>query len=147
MAEVVQDANSEFWRAPVAQPLETPAGKHALPEVCTSCSAEFVVAAGFCHVCGAERAKTTDSISSAWGRSIEIVRQLEFHRIKERIGLPTAALVAFLAGITCALAAVLVGFIFSASTVLDWQAVQLWRIEWLLGAAVAFLAGILLKRL
>jgi hypothetical protein len=71
---------------------------------------------------------------------------LEFHRIKERIGLPTAAMIAFLAGITCVLAAVLVGFIFSANTVLDWQAVQLWRIEWLLAAAAAFLAGILLKR-
>jgi hypothetical protein len=55
-------------------------------------------------------------------------------------------MIAFLAGITCVLAAVLVGFIFSANTVLDWQAVQLWRIEWLLAAAAAFLAGILLKR-
>jgi multisubunit Na+/H+ antiporter MnhB subunit len=55
-------------------------------------------------------------------------------------------MVAFLAGITCALAAMLVGFVFSANTVLDWQAVQVWRIEWLLGAAAAFLAGILLKR-
>jgi len=35
---------------------------------------------------------------------------------------------------------------FTAATVLDWQAVQLWRIEWLLGAAVAFVAGILLKK-
>ena len=147
MAEVVQDANSEFWRAPVVQPLETPAGAQPLPEACSRCSAEFVVAAGFCHVCGAERAKTTHNVSSAWGRRcLNIARQLEFHQIKERVGLRTAALVAFLAGITCALAAVLVGFIFSASTVLDWQAVQLWRIEWLLGAAVAFLGGILLKR-
>jgi hypothetical protein len=29
--------------------------------------------------------------------------------------------------------------------VLDWQAVQLWRIEWLLGSAAAFLATIALK--
>jgi hypothetical protein len=29
---------------------------------------------------------------------------------------------------------------------LDWQAVQLWRIEWLLGATASFLAGILLKK-
>jgi len=71
---------------------------------------------------------------------------LEFHRIKGKIGLRTSAMVAFLAGLTCALAATLVGFVFSANTVLDWQAVQVWRIEWLLGAAAAFLAGILLKR-
>lgn len=146
MAEVVQDANSEFWRAPVVQPLETPAGAHVLPEACSRCSAEFVVGAGFCHVCGAERTQATRSVSSFWSRFVELARQLEFQRIKERIGLPTAALVAFLAGITCALAALLVGFVFSATTVLDWQAVQLWRIEWLLGATVAFLAGLLLKR-
>lgn len=77
---------------------------------------------------------------------MELARELAFHRIKERIGLPTAALVAFLAGLTCVLAAILVGFIFSANTVLDWQAVQIWRIEWLLGAAAAFLSGILLKK-
>ncbi len=75
-----------------------------------------------------------------------MARQLEFQRIKDRVGLPTPALVAFLAGFACLLAAVLVGFIFSANTVLDWQAVQVWRIQWLLGSATAFLAGILLKR-
>ena len=37
-------------------------------------------------------------------------------------------------------------FVFSARTVLDWQAVQLWRIEWLLGAIAMFAAGVLLKR-
>jgi len=29
---------------------------------------------------------------------------------------------------------------------IDWQAVQLWRIEWLLGAVAAFVAGCLLKK-
>ena len=45
-----------------------------------------------------------------------------------------------------ALAALLVGFIFSANTVLDWQAVQMWRIEWLLAAVACFVAGILLRQ-
>lgn len=146
MAEVVQNANSEFWRAPAVQPPETKALSPDLPEVCNQCSSEFMVGAGFCHVCGAQRSQATPSIASPWNRYVGLVRQLEFHRIKERIGLPTAAMIAFLAGITCVLAAVLVGFIFSANTVLDWQAVQVWRIEWLLAAAAAFLAGILLKR-
>jgi hypothetical protein len=35
---------------------------------------------------------------------------------------------------------------YTAATVLDWQAVQIWRIEWLLASAAAFLAGILLKK-
>ena len=77
---------------------------------------------------------------------MDFARHLEFQRIKERIGLPTIALIAFLIGIACAIAAILVGFIFSANTVLDWQAVQVWRIQWLLASVAAFLAGILLKR-
>jgi hypothetical protein len=44
------------------------------------------------------------------------------------------------------IAAIGVGFVFSAATVLDWQAVQVWRIQWLLAAVAAFVAGILLKR-
>jgi len=42
--------------------------------------------------------------------------------------------------------AISVGWVYSAQTLSDFQAIQLWRIEWLLGAAAAFLAGILLKR-
>jgi len=38
------------------------------------------------------------------------------------------------------------GIIYTAATVLDWQAVQIWRVEWLLAAIGAFLVGILLKR-
>ena len=43
-------------------------------------------------------------------------------------------------------AAVATGFVYTAATVLDWQAVQVWRIEWLLGAIAMFAAGVLLKR-
>jgi hypothetical protein len=143
MAEVIQNANSEFWRAPALEALTAPA---SLPEVCKRCAAEFVVGAGFCHVCGEQRSEATPANVAPPNRYVELAKQLEFHRIKERIGLPTAAMVAFLVGLTCVLAAVLVGFIFSANTVLDWQAVQIWRIEWLLGAAAAFLAAILLKK-
>ncbi|MBV8478446.1 MAG: hypothetical protein JOZ36_17445 [Acidobacteria bacterium] len=105
-----------------------------------------MVGAGFCHLCGGRRSESANAGSPASVRPLEWARHLEFHSIKERIGLPTSAMVAFLLGIACALGAVLVGFIFSANTVLDWQAVQVWRIQWLLGAAASFLAGILLKR-
>jgi len=46
----------------------------------------------------------------------------------------------------CVAGAVGVGLIFTVQTTLDWQAVQVWRIEWLLGASASFLAGILLKK-
>jgi cytosine/uracil/thiamine/allantoin permease len=65
--------------------------------------------------------------------------------MQERLGLPLASVLALFVGVICALAAVGTGLIYTATTVLDWQAVQIWRIEWLLAAIVAFLAGILLK--
>jgi hypothetical protein len=38
------------------------------------------------------------------------------------------------------------GVIYKTGTLADWQAMQIWRIEWLLGASAALLAAILLKR-
>jgi cytosine/uracil/thiamine/allantoin permease len=64
----------------------------------------------------------------------------------QSLGLSTAAFVAFGIGVLCLLGALGVGLVFSARTMLDWQAVQLWRIEWLLGAVAAFVAGCLLKK-
>jgi hypothetical protein len=60
--------------------------------------------------------------------------------------LSTGSFVAFLLGIFCVLGAIGVGVVYGARTTLDWQAIQLWRIEWLLAAVAAFLAGCLLKR-
>ena len=65
--------------------------------------------------------------------------------MQTRLGLSLASMIAFVLGVICALAAIGTGLIYTTSTVLDWQAVQVWRIEWLLAAIVAFLAGILLK--
>jgi hypothetical protein len=48
--------------------------------------------------------------------------------------------------VLCVVGALAVSVFFSARTVLDWQAIQLWRIEWLLAAVAAFVAGCLLKR-
>ncbi|HVP41963.1 MAG TPA: hypothetical protein VMS96_00945 [Terriglobales bacterium] len=72
-------------------------------------------------------------------------KYLEWSRIRQAVGLSTAWLAAFVIGIACVLAAVLTGLVYSATTVLDWQAVQLWRVEWLLAAIAAFVAGLLLK--
>jgi hypothetical protein len=38
-----------------------------------------------------------------------------------------------------------VGFI-TAKTLVEWQAIQFYRAEWLLAATAAFVAGILLKK-
>jgi hypothetical protein len=49
-------------------------------------------------------------------------------------------------GLGCILGAIAVGFVFTVQNLVDWQAVQIWRIQWLLAAAAAFIAGILLKK-
>jgi hypothetical protein len=66
--------------------------------------------------------------------------------LRQRLGLSVSSLVFFLMGIACVLAAALMGFFYKADALLDWQAIQVWRIEWLLGSAAALLAGILLKK-
>lgn len=138
MSEVMHNAQREFWRPPPIQPAaETP----ALVEACHRCGTEFMVGAHFCHVCGAAREIHDEPLASpGW------TRYLEFHNIQRGLGLRTASLIAFFIGLGCVLAAVTVGFIYGIRSVLDWQAVQLYRIQWLLAAAAAFVAGILLKR-
>jgi hypothetical protein len=70
---------------------------------------------------------------------------LHFHEIRTRIGLSTASLIAFVLGLVCVAGALMVGLL-TAKTLVDWQAIQLYRIEWLLAATAAFVAGILLKK-
>lgn len=70
---------------------------------------------------------------------------LHFHEIKSWVGLSTASLIAFVLGIACIAGALLVGLL-TAKTLVDWQAIQFYRAEWLLGATAAFVAGILLKK-
>jgi len=138
MSEVLPSAQREFWRPPVVQhSTDAP----VLVDACHRCGAEFMVDARFCHVCGAGRQMLDESTAlHRW------TRHLEFHNIQSWLNLPTGSLIAFFIGLGCGLAAILAGFIYSVHTVLEWQAVQMYRIQWLLAAAVAFVAGLLLKR-
>jgi hypothetical protein len=133
--------NQEFWQAPVAGSVpSTPPVAQTLVEACDRCGTEFIIGAGFCHVCGASRTPQAAPVSrQGW------TRHLEFNAIKQKLALNTTSLVAFLIGVGCVVAALLVGLIFTANNVLDWQAVQVWRIQWLLASAASFLAAILLK--
>ena len=138
MAEAVDQAQHEFWRPPM---LASKGIAHSeRVATCPGCGTEFIVSSLYCHACGASRPEI-DS-----GHVLEIPGLAEFSRLGERLGLNTPALVAFLAGILCFVGALAVGVFFSARTVLDWQAIQLWRIEWLLAACAAFVAGCLLKK-
>jgi hypothetical protein len=56
-----------------------------------------------------------------------------------------ASLVAFFVGAGCLLAAMVVGWVYTVQNFADFQAIQLWRMEWLLAAVAVFVAGILLR--
>jgi len=73
------------------------------------------------------------------------LHSLHFHEIKRWVGLSTGPLIAFVIGIACVVGALLVGLL-TAKTLVDWQAIQLYRAEWLLAATASFVAGILLKK-
>jgi hypothetical protein len=108
-------------------------------EACDSCGAEFMVGARFCHACGATR-QAQAAATRSW------TQYLEFHMIKQGFGLSTASLLAFLAGLACAIAALACGLVYSQRNVLEWQAVQVYRIQWLLAAVAAFVGGLLLRK-
>lgn len=137
-----QPAPGEFWRAPVREPsLEAVPPLRPRPEeLCGRCRTELVMGARFCHVCGAPR------FMPAPGRAERLHGALGLAAAPQRLGLSLPSFIAFVAGIACLLAALGAGLAFSATTLLDWQAVQLWRAQWLLAAVAAFAAGLLLKR-
>src|SRR5580692_4744974 len=176
MAEVVQEAPQEFWRSPlVLEPpavAAPPAATPAMAEACADCSTEFMIGARFCHTCGLRRpAMMTVRADAArmagiWVRNVKSalsqpaaiaaswrkvslpgwVRYLHFHEIKRWVGLPTAALIAFMIGLGCVAGAIGVSLVYGASNLAEFQAIQMWRIEWLLAATASFVAGILLKK-
>jgi len=135
------DERQEFWKPAAAARQDHAPNAASAEQVCQACGTDFVVGSRFCYVCGADRsanlADTTVTGIGAW---------IDFASLRDTLGLTNASLVAFILGCACVIAAVVTGFVFTATTLLDWQAVQLWRIEWLLGAVAIFVAGVLLKK-
>jgi hypothetical protein len=149
---------------------------HPLAEACVRCGSEFMIGAKFCHACGSNRPINApprmnaglevdglaslrrrsaawahigaSRVAASWNRVSfpSWLRYLHFHEIKHWVGLPTASLIAFITGLGCIVGVVGVSFFYKASNLAEFQAIQLWRIEWLLAATAAFVAGILLKK-
>jgi hypothetical protein len=173
MSEVAQGTQQEFWRPP-AHELEAAPGHFSsgLADACSGCGTEFLLGSHFCHSCGSRRPEALDASARAdaaemagqWQQavhglgsmlsaiSLQVRRipfpswlhYLHFHEIKSRLGLSLAPMIAFLIGLGCVAGALLVGLL-TAKTLVDWQAIQFYRAEWLLAATAAFVAGILLK--
>ena len=141
MGEVANQVHQEFWRPPLQTVASDPAATHEYAETCPRCGTEFIVGSHYCHACGATRPEL-----NATSRTIEIPGFVELRALGERLGLTTPSLIAFLLGVVCVVGALTVGVVFSARTLLDWQAIQIWRIEWLLGAISALVAGCVLKK-
>ena len=159
---------------PVAEPALA-AAEPEMADACAGCGSEFMIGARFCHTCGLRRelaATSTDAAVVAgiwtgfWARNMAWVRAfavtaadswheisfpdwlhyLHFHEIKRWVGLPTAALIAFIIGLGCVAGAIGVSLFYKASNLAEFQEIQMWRIEWLLAATASFVAGILLKK-
>ena len=141
MAEVVDQAQHDFWRPPmpVAEVLANRGRSEERSATCHRCGTEFIVSSLYCHACGASRPGLN-------ARTLEIPGFAELASLGERLGLTTPAVIAFLAGVFCVVGALVVSVFFSVRTALDWQAIQLWRVEWLLAAIASFVAGCLLKK-
>lgn len=173
MAELAHGTQPEFWRPPVPIEEETEVREDtpSMAEACPKCGTEFLLGSRFCHACGGKRplvmsaSDRADAAAAArvWQQAVNHLgttlsaipwkqikfpawsSNLHFHAIKSRLGLPTASLIAFFVGLGCVAGALLVGLL-NARTLVDWQAIQFYRAEWLLAATAAFVAGILLKK-
>ena len=138
---MAQSLRQEYWRPPnpevvrLVQPV-------SLDALCSHCGAEYPAGARFCHICGSDR----DPRPPVVLRPLTFADALDLAILRQRLGLSAPCLVFFLIGMVCIAAALLTGFIYRADSLSEWQAIQVWRIEWLLGAAAALLAGILLKK-
>jgi hypothetical protein len=134
------EERQEFWKPAVAPRQEASQAAETTEQVCQECGTDFVLGSRFCYVCGADRNANLTSTSAgmrAW---------IDFASLRDSLGQSNASLVALILGCACLIAAIVTGFVFTATTLLDWQAVQLWRIEWLLAAVAIFVAGFLLKK-
>ena len=140
MAQAAESSSQEYWRPPNPEVMRlvvpSPPGA-----TCWHCGTQNSPGALFCQACGS--ARETRRVAPAPVISSD---PAEFGSLHRPLGLSVPCLIFFVLGITCMIGAALTGMIYKTETLVDWQAVQIWRIEWLLGAAVALLAGILLKR-
>jgi ribosomal protein L37E len=140
MSDLVRDARQEFWRPPQGHPVGDP----ALAEACRRCGTEFMVGAAFCHICGMGRHRSTTNSDGHWTRHFEFLKGLEFGRVRSWFGLSAPSLCAFLIGSAFVVVALAQG-LRNVQDFSDFEAIQLWRIQWMMAACAAFLAGILLK--
>ena len=141
MLQSARKASQEYWR-PADPATARIAGPILAEGLCPDCGAEYVAEARFCHICGNERHRLPVAAPGA----MSFADFFDVTMLRVRCGLSVVCLAFFILGILCLVIAASVGILYKSENLVQWQALQFWRIEWLLGAAVAMLAGILLKK-
>ena len=119
MSEVAQSTQQEFWRPPshrLEQETLVRESAPAMAESCPRCGSEYLLGSRFCHSCGGRRPEVMSSSAQADAAALAGLWQRGVHRIH------------------------------AAKTLVDWQAIQFYRVEWLLAATASFVVGILLKK-
>jgi hypothetical protein len=134
------EERQEFWRPAGFPRLESTLLQNN-ESACRQCGGDLIAQSQFCHGCGARQRPVLAAYIWPSFRSWR-----DISSIAAALGQGTASLIALILGCASLTVALLTGFIYTATTLVDWQAVQLWRIEWLLAAIAFFIAGILLKK-
>ncbi len=140
MSETAREISQEYWR-PAQQQGRTEYPVASVVPYCNLCGTQYATGARFCHVCGENREPELHASTGA-----KIAQALDFTNIREKLHMSTASLVMTALAAGCVLAALLTGVIYSdAHTPLEWQAVQMWRIEWMMASMVLLVAAILFR--
>jgi hypothetical protein len=125
--------SQEYWRP--ADPDVARAIDVTVKEAfCWNCGTPYSAAAAYCQACGSARTAGPQVVPAAGRKTAAL-----------RLRLPLGSLVFLIVGLGCFAAALLTGAIYRTDTLVDWQAVQVWRVEWLLAGCGAMLAAIVLR--
>ena len=139
MSETAREISQEYWR-PAQQPNRVEYPVASVTPYCNMCGTQYATGARFCHVCGENR----EPEFQATGTN-RIAQALDFTNIRQKLGLSATSLVFVALAAGCVLGALFTGFIYGANTLVEWQAVQTWRMEWMMAALVALVAAILFR--
>jgi hypothetical protein len=102
---------------------------------CKKCGTDLKLGAEFCHVCG------------RWVFGSNLSRLTKGVRIAlAQTGIELPVLICMATAAVFAVISMFVGIRIQPKTIGEWQVIQYWRIEWLLGAIVMLLFGVLLKK-
>jgi len=101
---------------------------------CKKCGTDLKLGAEFCHVCG------------RWVFGSNLSRVMKGTRAALQIGIELPVLICMATAAVFAVISLFVGIRIDPKTIGEWQVIQYWRIEWLLGAIVMLLFGVLLRK-